>query len=178
MKPMRWIGTNLTSLILSLLLAMVIWISAVTSGNPNVEAELSIPFEVRQQSSDIAIVDLVPQTIDLKVLAPQSIIQGLEEVNPLVAYINLTDITAGTYRFTVMIQIPDQLKPIRILEQNPEKLELKVSNLVSKLLPVSIQVEGEPAIGYQTSGLSWDGSSTTVTGLDSKIQEVATVVGP
>ena len=177
MKPMRWIGTNLTSLILSLLLAMVIWISAVTSGNPNVEAELSIPFEVRQQSSDIAIVDLVPQTIDLKVLAPQSIIQGLEEVNPLVAYINLTDITAGTYRFTVMIQIPDQLKPIRILEQNPEKLELKVSNLVSKLLPVSIQVEGEPAIGYQTSGLSWDGSSTTVTGLDSKIQEVATVVG-
>jgi YbbR domain-containing protein len=177
MKPMRWLGTNLTSLILSLLLAMVIWISAVTSGNPNVEAELSIPFEVRQQSSDIAIVDIVPQTVDLKVLAPESIIQGLEENNPLVAYINLTDITAGTYRFTVMIQIPDQLKPIRILEQNPEKLELKVSNLVSKLLPVSIQVEGEPAIGYQTSGLSWDGSSTTVTGLDSKVQEVATVVG-
>ncbi len=177
MKPMRWLGTNLTSLILSLLLAMVIWISAVTSGNPNVEAELSIPFEVRQQSSDIAIVDIVPQTIDLKVLAPESIIQGLEEDNPLVAYINLADIAAGTYRFTVMIQIPDQLKPIRILEQNPEKLELKVSNLVSKLLPVSIQVEGEPAIGYQTSGLSWDGSSTTVTGLDSKVQEVATVVG-
>ena len=177
MKPMRWLGTNLTSLILSLLLAMVIWISAVTSGNPNVEAELSIPFEVRQQSSDIAIVDIVPQTIDLKVLAPESIIQGLEEDNPLVAYINLADIAAGTYRFTVMIQIPDHLKPIRILEQNPEKLELKVSNLVSKLLPVSIQVEGEPAIGYQTSGLSWDGSSTTVTGLDSKVQEVATVVG-
>lgn len=177
MKPMRWLGSNLTSLILSLLLAFVIWISAVTSGNPNVEAELSIPFEVRQQSSDMAIVDPVPQTIDLKVLAPESIIQGLEEENPLVAYINLTDITAGTYRFTVMIHIPDQLKPIRVLEQNPEKLELKVSNLISKLLPVSIQVEGEPAIGYQTSGLSWDGSSTTITGLDSKIQEVSAVIG-
>ncbi len=177
MKPMRWLGSNLTSLILSLLLAFVIWISAVTSGNPNVEAELSIPFEVRQQSSDIAIVDSVPQTIDLKVLAPESIIQGLEEDNPLVAYINLTDITAGTYRFTVMIQIPDQLKPIRVLEQNPEKLELKVSNLISKLLPVSIQVEGEPAIGYQTSGLSWDVSSTTITGLDNNVQEVLAVVG-
>lgn len=177
MKPMRWLGSNLTSLILSLLLAFVIWISAVTSGNPNVEAELSIPFEVRQQSSDMAIVDPVPQTIDLKVLAPESIIQGLEEENPLVAYINLTDITAGTYRFTVLIHIPDQLKPIQVLEQNPEKLELKVSNLISKLLPVSIQVEGEPAIGYQTSGLSWDGSSTTITGLDSKIQEVSAVIG-
>ena len=177
MKPMRWLGRNLTSLILSLLLAVVIWISAVTSANPNVEAELSIPLEVRQQSSDIAIVDPVPQTVDLMVLAPESIIQGLEEDNPLLAYINLTDITAGTYRFPVLIQIPDQLKPIRILEQNPEILELKVSNLISKLLPVSIQVEGEPAIGYQTSGLSWDGSSSTVTGQDSKVQEVAGVVG-
>ena len=177
MKPMRWLGSNLTSLIISLLLAVVIWISAVTSANPNVEAEFSIPLEVRQQSSDIAIVDPVPQTIDLKVLAPESIIQGLEEDNPLLAYINLTDITAGTYRFPVLIQIPDQLNPIRVLEQNPEKLELKVSNLISKLLLVSIQVEGDPAIGYQTSGLSWDGSSTTVTGQDSKVQEVAAVVG-
>jgi YbbR domain-containing protein len=177
MKPMRWLGSNLTSLIISLLLAVVIWISAVTSANPNVEAELSIPLEVRQQPSDIAIVDPVPQTVDLKVLAPESIIQGLEEDNPLLAYINLTDITAGTYRFPVLIQIPDQLNPIRVLEQNPEKLELKVSNLISKLLPVSIQVEGEPAIGYQTSGLSWDGSSVTVTGQDSKVQEVAAVVG-
>lgn len=177
MKPMRWLAKNLTSLILSLLLAFVIWISAVTSANPNVEAELSIPLEVRQQSSDIAIVDPLPQTVDLKVLAPESIIQRLEEDNPLVAYISLTDVTAGTYRFTVQIYIPDQLNPIRVLEQNPEKLELKVSNLISKLLPVSIQVDGEPAIGYQTSGLSWEGSSVNITGLDSKVQEVAVVVG-
>ncbi len=177
MKPMRWLGRNLTSMILSLLLAFVIWISAVTSANPNVEAEFSIPLEVRQQSSDIAIVDPLPQTIDLKVLAPESIIQSLEEDNPLVAYINLTDISAGTYRFPVQVQIPDQLNPIRVLEQNPEKLELEVSNLISKLLTVSIQVEGEPAIGYKTSGLSWDGSSVTVTGQDSKVKEVAVVVG-
>ena len=177
MKLMRWLGSNLTSLILSLFLALVIWISAVTSANPNVEAELLLPLEVREQSSDIAIVDSLPQTVDLKVLAPESIIQSLEENNPLVAYIKLTDIEAGTYRFTIQIQIPDQLKPIRILEQNPEKVELKLSNLISKLLPVSIRVEGEPAIGYQTSGLSWDGSSVTVTGPDSKVQDVSAVVG-
>ncbi|MCK5793785.1 MAG: hypothetical protein KAH12_03715 [Anaerolineales bacterium] len=177
MKLMRWLGSNLTSLILSLFLALVIWISAVTSANPNVEAELSLPLEIREQPSDIAIVDSLPQTVDLKVLAPESVIQSLEEDNPLVAYISLTDIEAGTYRFTIQIEIPDQLKPIRILEQNPEKVELKLSNLISKLLPVSIQVEGEPAIGYQTSGLSWDGSSVTVTGQDSKVQDVSAVVG-
>ena len=136
-----------------------------------------MPLEVRQQASDIAIVDPIPQTVTLKVLAPESIIQGLEEENPLVAYINLADITAGTYRFTVQVDIPDQLKPIRILEQNPDKLQLKVSNLISKLLPISIQVEGEPAVGYQTSGLSWEGSSVTITGQDISVQEASIVVG-
>ena len=177
MRPMRWLGSNLTSLILSLLLAFVIWISAVTSANPNLEAEITLPLEVRQQASDIAIADPLPESIDLKILAPESIIQLLEEDNPLVAYINLGDIEAGTYRFTIQIDIPDELKPIRILEQSPERVELSLSNLISKSLPISIQVSGEPAIGYQTSGLSWEGSSVTVTGQESNVQQVDTVVG-
>ena len=177
MKATRWVGSNLTSLILSLLLALVVWISAVTSTNPNVEAELVVPLEARQQATDLAIVDELPATVSLKILAPESIIQQLEENNPLIAYINLVDISAGTYRFPVEVQIPDQMKPIRILEQNPEQLELKISNLVSKLMPISVQVEGGPAIGYQTSGLSWDDSSVTVTGPENKVQDVMLVVG-
>ena len=164
MRIMRWLGNNLTSLIISLLLALVIWTSAVTSANPNVEVELTIPLEVIQQSSDITIVDDLPATVSVTVMAPESIIQQLEEENPLVATINMTGISAGTYRFPVQVDIPDQLKPIRILTQNPEKLELKISNLISKMLPISIQVEGEPAIGYQTSELSWEGTTVLITG--------------
>ncbi len=177
MKIMRWLGSNLTSLILSLLLALVVWISAVTSTDPNTEAEFVVPLEVVQQASDIAIADPLPETVEVKLLAPESIIQQLEGDNPLVATINMSDISAGTYRFPVNIDIPDQLKPIRILSQNPKELKLRVSNLVSKELPISIQVQGEPAVGYQTSGLSWQGSQVTVTGLESKVEEVVSVVG-
>ncbi|NQS91909.1 MAG: hypothetical protein HQ574_05815 [Chloroflexi bacterium] len=177
MKILRWLGSNLTSLILSLLLGLVVWISAVTSANPNTEVEISVPLEVRQQVTDLAIVDQLPDTVSLKILAPESIIHQLEEENPLLAYVELIDIPAGTYRFQVRIDIPDQLKPIRVLEQNPKQLELKVSNLISKMLPISIQAEGEPEIGYQTSGLSWEDTSVTITGPESKVQEVIIVVG-
>ncbi len=177
MRFLRWLGRNLTSLILSLLLAIVIWTSAVTSTNPNIETELTIPLEVIQQATDIAIVDPLPQTVTLKILAPESIILQLEEDNPITAYINLTDIVAGTYRFLVQVSIPDQLKPIRILEQSPKQLELKVSNLISKIFTISIQVEGEPATGYKTSGLDWDEVLATVTGQEMKVDAVAAVVG-
>jgi len=177
MKIMRWLGSNLTSLILSLLLALVVWISAVTSTNPNTEAEFVLPLEVVQLASDIAIVDELPDSVTVKVLAPESIIQQLEETNPLTAYINLSDVSAGTYRFPVEIDIPDQVKPIRVVEKNPSQLELRLSNLISKDLPITIQVVGEPAIGYQTSGLSWDGDDVTITGQESRVQDVVSIVG-
>jgi YbbR domain-containing protein len=174
---MRWLGNNLTSLIVSLLLAVVIWTSAVTSANPNSEVEMNIPLEILQQSSDLAIVDVLPASVAITILAPESIIQQLEEENPLVATINMEGIKAGTYRFPVKVEIPDRLKPIRLLDQNPTQLELRVSNLISKVVPLSILVEGEPAIGYQTSGLSWEVSTVTVTGLEIKVQDVHNVVG-
>ena len=177
MRVFRWLSSNFTSLLLSLLLAIIIWTSAVTSTNPNLEAEFTIPFEVIQQATDIAIVDPLPDMVTIKILAPESIIQQLEQDNPLTANINMTDIQAGTYRFPVNINIPDQINPIRILEQNPKNLELEVSNLITRALAISIQVEGEPAIGYQTSGLDWEGSSVTATGQDVNIQDVTQVVG-
>jgi YbbR domain-containing protein len=177
MKIMRWLGSNLTSLILSLLLALVVWISAVTSANPNTEAEFVLPLEIRQQASDIAIVDNLPDTVSVKLLAPESIIEQLNEDNPLVAYIDLVDISAGTYLFPVQIDVPPQVEPIRVLEQNPERIELRISNLVSKVLPVTINIEGEPAIGYQTGGLTWDGSAATIIGQENRVQDVISVVG-
>jgi YbbR domain-containing protein len=177
MKIMRWLGSNLTSLILSLLLALVVWISAVTSADPSTEGEFVLPLQVIQQASNIAIVDELPESISVKLLAPESIIQQLEEDNPLFAYIDLSEISAGTYRFPVLIDIPDQMLPIRVVEQNPERIELRVSNLISTILPISVQVDGEPAIGYQTSNLSWDGEVVEITGQERRVQEVVSVVG-
>ncbi len=177
MNLLRWLGKNLTSLILSLLLAIMIWTSAVMSANPNIEIELTIPLEVIQPATDIAIVDPLPEVVTIKIIAPESIILQLVEDNPLTANINLTDIEAGTYRFPVQVNIPNNLKPIRILEQSLKQLELKVSNLISKSLSISIQIEGEPAIGYKTGGLEWDQVLATVTGQETKVNQIATVVG-
>ena len=177
MNVFRWFGRNFTSLLLSLLLALVIWTSAVTSANPNVEAELTIPFMVEQQASDLAIVDPLPETVLIKILAPESILNQIRDDNPLVATINLMDIEAGTYRFPVEVKNQELVSPIRILEQNPKVIQLEVSNLITKEFPVSIQVEGEPAIGYQTGGLDWIEKNVKVMGQDSHVQDVDIVVG-
>jgi YbbR domain-containing protein len=177
MNVFRWIGRNFTSLLLSLLLALVIWTSAVTSANPNVEAELTIPFMVEQQAADLTIIDPLPESVLIKILAPQSILTQLNDDNPLIATIDMTDIEAGTYRFPVEVRNQELVSPIRILEQNPKVIQLEISNLITKEFPVSVQVNGKPAIGYQTGGLDWDITTAKVMGQDSFVQDIAAVVG-
>jgi YbbR domain-containing protein len=177
MNLFHWFGRNFTSLLLSLLLALVIWTSAVTSSNPNIEAELTIPFIVEQQAADLAIVDPLPETVLITILAPESVHNQIKDDNPLIATIDLTDIEAGTYRFPVEVKNQELVSPIRILEQNPKSIQLEVSNLISKEFSVSVQVEGEPAIGYQTSGLEWENKTVNVMGQDNYVQNVNAVVG-
>ena len=60
MKFLTWIGGNLTTLFVSILLAVVIWVSAVTAANPNIETDLVVPLVVQNQPDDITLIDEVP----------------------------------------------------------------------------------------------------------------------
>ena len=46
MRIMRWLGDNLTSLVISLFLAIVVWIVAIQEENPLEEAPFTEPIPV------------------------------------------------------------------------------------------------------------------------------------
>ena len=146
MKILQWIRENLASLVLSILLALVIWVSAVTSANPNVEADLAVPLVVKGMASDITLITEVPANVNLTVLAPESVIEAVQQENIITAQVDLTDLDAGTYRFPVLINLPEEIRPIRVIEQTPTQLQLALGQLISTEKNIKIDVEGEPAV--------------------------------
>lgn len=177
MKFLQWIRENLSSLVLSILLALVIWVSAVTSANPNVEADLVVPLVVKGMASDITIIDEVPENVNLTVLAPESVIEAVQQENIITTQIDLTDLDAGTYRFPVLVNLPEEIRPIRVIEQTPTQLQLSLGQLISLEKNIKINVEGEPAVGYKVGALEWDRSSVTISGREDLIQQVDSVIG-
>ncbi len=176
MKILQWIRENLASLVLSILLALVIWVSAVTSANPNVEADLAVPLVVKGMASDITLITEVPANVNLTVLAPESVIEAVQQENIITAQVDLTDLDAGTYRFPVLINIPEEIRPIRVIEQTPTQLQLALGQLISTEKNIKIDVEGEPAVGYKIGSLEWDRSSVTISGREDLIQQVDSVI--
>lgn len=175
MKFFRWISDNLATLLTAFVLAIVIWASAVTAANPNREEEINIPLEIRNQSEDILVVDPVPEFVTVTVLAPESVLEQLQRDNSLKAWISLTDLDNGTYRIPVEVDIPDQVRPVRILEKNPSVLELRLDNLVQKALPITTNVEGTPAIGYKAGSVSWSRENVTVVGREDRVERIIRV---
>lgn len=175
MKLFRWFSDNLTTLLTAFILAIVIWGSAVTAANPNREEEITLPLEIRNQPEDILVVNPLPEIVTVTVVAPESVLEQLQQENSLKAWISLEGLDAGTYRTTVEVDIPDQIRPVRILEKNPSILEVSLDNLVQKALPIITNVEGSPAIGYKTGPIQWGRETVTVIGREAVVEQIVRV---
>ncbi|MGM0374108.1 MAG: CdaR family protein [Chloroflexota bacterium] len=175
MKIFRWLAENWSTLILSFLLALVVWGSAVVSANPNQESDLSIPLEIVDQPSDTTIVNTLPDTVTVTLYAPQSVIDQIEKEGNLAARLVLSGLEAGTYKVPVSVDIPEEFRPIRLLEKNPTQVQIVLDNLVEKELPITKEVVGDPAVGYEVGSVEWSAEKVIVSGRETQVQKVETV---
>ena len=56
MSPVRWLLSNISTLLLALVLAIVVWISAVTAANPNVDQVRPVPLDIIGLDTDMVVV--------------------------------------------------------------------------------------------------------------------------
>jgi len=175
MNIFRWLRKNWTTLLLSFLFALVVWGSAVVSANPNQENDLSIPLEVVEQPANTVIVDPIPEEVTITVYAPQSVIEQIRDEQILVGRADLSGLEAGTYNVPVSIEVPDELRPIRILDKNPEKIQITLDNLVKREVPIATEINGKPAVGYKVGPVNWSAETVTVSGRETQVQKIDTV---
>lgn len=92
MKTLRWIVKFLPTLFTALILAIIVWVSAVSSADPNEEREYStpIPVTVLGLDPDLVITGQLEDEIKVTIRAPRSIQERLAtNPNAIHAFINL-----------------------------------------------------------------------------------------
>ncbi|MFO7944744.1 MAG: CdaR family protein [Anaerolineales bacterium] len=175
MNIFRWLRRNWSTLLLSFLFALVVWGSAVVSANPNQENDLSIPLEVVEQPANTVIVEPIPEEVTITVFAPQSVIEQIRDEQILVGRADLSGLEAGTYNIPVSIEVPDELRPIRILDKDPERIQITLDNLVRREVPIATEIKGKPAVGYKVGPVNWSDEMVSVSGRETQVQKVDTV---
>ncbi|HQN44428.1 MAG TPA: CdaR family protein [Anaerolineaceae bacterium] len=164
---------TLPTLLTAFLLALVLWIYAVTSTDPTESGTFGTPIPIEIIGQDPALIRMgeLPTTLTLKLSAPRSIWGDLNNQPSLIrAIVDLSGLEAGTHVLPVQVQIG--ARPAQIESYTPATVEITLENLMTRTLPVNLAIQGEPAVGYQAETPALSNDSVTITGPEALVNQV------
>ena len=174
--PIRWLLSNLGTMLLALALAMVVWIASVTAADPDVEFTRTTSIDIVGQDEEFVLVSERPGAARVTLRAPQSVRDRLIVAeNSVQAWIDLSGLEEGTHMVEVRAQVGEAFRPARVIGVIPEFVIVTLDRRISRTFQVKFEVVGEPAIGYQRGVPSRSPSTVTVTGPESLVTQVEEV---
>jgi YbbR domain-containing protein len=176
---MRWLNKNFGTLLLSFVLSVVVWTSAVMASDPNRERSFpKVSLEIIGKNEDMLIVNNIPSQVTVILFAPESNLAQYDKNSSLLrATLDVTGLESGTY--TLPINVTYVLQPARLLGVEPQLLDITLDRLVTRIDPVHVEIVGKPVRGYQTGVPVLDISRVTISGpatLIDKVEDVRAIL--
>jgi YbbR domain-containing protein len=161
----RWLVRNLSALALALVLAIAVWLSAVTSADPDEVRAFprSISLEIVGQDPALVIVGTLPENVNLTLRAPRSVWDKLSASdNPVRAVADFSGMSAGEHEIPVQIQV--RIGPAQVVSVSPQSVHVNLQPLATKTFPIELAILGEVAIGFETGDPIMDVTQITLSG--------------
>jgi YbbR domain-containing protein len=166
------LASNIRAFLLALVLGTAVWVSAVSSADPNeVRAyPKSVPIEIVGQDPSLVLTNELPTNMDITVRAPRSVWESLAtQDNAVRAILDLSGLGAGQHPVDIKVQMT--LRPTQIVLQNPKTVTVDLESLDTKPLPLTLALNGQPAAGYQAGDATLALKETTISGPASLVKQ-------
>jgi YbbR domain-containing protein len=172
MNNMRRFAANARTFLLALALGVSVWVSAVTSADPDEVRSYPdpIPLEIIGNDPSLIITSDIPSRVNVTLRAPRSVWEQLNAQEASVqATLDLSGLGAGEH--LVKIQIRVLLRPYQIVLADPETVSVTLEPSATRLLPVELSLSGIPAIGYQAGDVTMDPTEVVISGPESVVNQ-------
>jgi YbbR domain-containing protein len=168
------LADNLGTIILSLLLAVVVWIAATLQDDPfTVKEFLNIPITQVNEPANTVIYEPVAERVNITVRAPQSVLQDLK-VTDFKATMSLAIVEPGV-RASVPITVTSDNQGVRIESVDPARQDVLLEEIRTITMPVKLQEQGQVAIGYQSVSPVITPDQVTIQGPTPLVAQVVSV---
>ncbi len=175
----RWFGDSLGLMVLALVLAFTVWVAAVFSADPNEEctAPRDVPLQVLGLQEGHILFENLPETATVRLFAPHSVCQAMAaSTNSVQAYIDLSELAPGDHVLDVTYDISPNFEPVKVLGYAPEQVTIRLEEFATRIVPISLQLSGEPAPGYTAGATIISDSRVVISGTRSLVDQVAEAV--
>lgn len=176
MSLWRWLKRNFGTLLMSFLLAVAVWVSAVLSEDPNEVRVYPRAVEVSAVGLEegLMTVDGLPASVRITLRAPRSVWASLEgDPTAVQAYVDLQGLQPGVYAVPVKVQVAYQ--PVEVVSVTPARLEITIDKRLTREVPVTVDMRGEVAVGYYASAPVVHPLTVEVSGPASAVSKVTAV---
>lgn len=170
----RWLARNITTLLLAFILAVVVWVSAVVTADPNEERIYARPVNLVGLDSKLKLMGSLPSQARITLRAPRSILNQLTN-NPsrVEAWIDLSGYGPGEH--TIPLKADWDLNPARLSLIEPDEVTVTLEAIVSEEFPVTLTVIGDPPLGYRKGTPERNPETVAVSGPASAVAQVSEV---
>lgn len=175
-KTSRWTSRNFSTLLLAFVLAVVVWVSAVTSADPNQERNFSVPIEIIGLPAGFELINTPAERAEIKLFAPSSVLEKISQgSSTLQAWVDLSTLGTGEHSVLMQYQVASEFSPVRVNEVLPTSIEIVLEALITRTLSITADIQGEPKLGYQAETPTWGDTQVQISGRASLVEQVAAV---
>ena len=171
---MRLFAKNLRTFLLALALGISVWVSAVSTADPN-DVRLypnPIPLEVVGLDPTLILNEDPPPFVEVTLRAPRSVWEDLiTRDDAISAVLDLSGLSAGKH--TEPVQLTISKRPYQLVLVNPSIVTVDLESVRSQTFPLVLSLSGQPAAGYQAGAATKDVTEVTVSGPESLVEQVA-----
>ena len=170
-----WLWSNLGSLVLAFILALSVWIVAVTNADPTETRELGpIPIDYSGLRQGLLVVGAAPPVAGtVTVRAPLSVWEQLGSQNVALA-VHLEGLEEGTHELPVETSLGVQ--PAQVSQWNPGTISLILERAATASLGIDVVAVGEPQLGYRTTSIAVLPETAVILGPLSQVDQVVSIV--
>jgi len=165
----RWLVRDWKLKLVSLLLALGLWLLLVPSEKISSEKALTIPLETRNVPAGLEVVEQQTSSIDVTIRAPNRL---LAEIGPsgLVARLDLERATVLQQEYPLdksMIAVPPGAEVVKIA---PNKVTIRLERTGETSLDVHPTLRGKPAPGFRIARTEIEPASVLVRGPEGRLR--------
>ncbi len=165
-------AADIGTLLLSLVLALTVWLIAVNQENPLIvqELEARVPLTVVGLGEAMEVVqDLSTESVALKLRAPRTSWESMRQ-SDFTASLDLTGLGSGEHDVSVRVTRRDP--QVTVLEVQRPEYTVVLDARIEKEIPVQVEIMDGAAFGYEWQAPIYTPITVTISGPQSQVDQV------
>jgi len=172
MKSFRGVIANITTFVLAAVLALVIWAAAVRASDPVATRILEIAVETVGMPPQATLISNPPQTIFITIEGPESSLENTPTTD-FEAIIDLSEIPYAEVEVPIEVVYLGEDSQLSIISQSPETTVIRMEQIITRDIPISVQVRGDVARGHRQGDTRVEPEMVQITGPSPRVSELA-----